>query len=328
MLERLPVRVLAVSGLVAPAAVMLLGLAVTAGGCAKEGEMAAPAPMSMAARLPVTSGHAKLGRRDLAARTLTAFANTGSVERRRGNGTGERVTPFEQLLGDGDRPLAMNGLCPPDMASVDDLYCVDKFEASLVEILPNGEERAWSAFMPVEGHTVRAVSEPHVYPQAYISGNQAAEACARSGKRLCKPREWTKACMGPSQVQYGYGAKDEPNRCNDHGRSPVVARYGGHANLGERGQWDWEKMNDPQLNQMERTLAKSGEYEGCTNDYGVHDMVGNIHEWVADPAGTFQGGYYQDVHENGDGCSYKTTAHAAWYHDYSTGFRCCADVAP
>ena len=85
-------------------------------------------------------------------------------------------------------------------------------------------------------------------------------------------------------------------------------------------------MNDPRLNELEGTLAKTGTHEGCTNGYGVYDMVGNIHEWVADPNGTFQGGYYQDTHLNGEGCTYKTMAHAAWYHDYSTGFRCCADA--
>ena len=58
-------------------------------------------------------------------------------------------------------------------------------------------------------------------------------------------------------------------------------------------------------------------------------MVGNLHEWVADPSGTFYGGYYQDVSSkgHGEGCGYLTTAHEARYHDYSTGFRCCADVA-
>ena len=67
-------------------------------------------------------------------------------------------------------------------------------------------------------------------------------------------------------------------------------------------------------------------HDGCTNGYGVYDMVGNIHEWVDDPAGTFQGGYYLDVEQNGDGCGYRTDAHNVTYHDYSTGFRCCADV--
>ena len=28
---------------------------------------------------------------------------------------------------------------------------------------------------------------------------------------------------------------------------------------------------------------------------------------------------------NGDGCTYRTAAHEFTYHDYSTGFRCCAD---
>ena len=92
--------------------------------------------------------------------------------------------------------------------------------------------------------------------------------------------------------------------------------------------WGPVKMNNPALNQVPGTLAKSGEHEGCTNGYGVYDMVGNLHEWVADTTGTFQGGYYLDTHLNGDGCSYKTTAHDFGYHDYSTGFRCCADVAP
>ena len=54
-------------------------------------------------------------------------------------------------------------------------------------------------------------------------------------------------------------------------------------------------------------------------------MVGNLHEWVMSARPTFRGGYYLDTHLNGDGCAYRTTAHGAAYHDYSTGFRCCAD---
>jgi formylglycine-generating enzyme required for sulfatase activity len=84
-------------------------------------------------------------------------------------------------------------------------------------------------------------------------------------------------------------------------------------------------MNDPRLNQTPRTLAKTGEFARCTNGSGVFDMVGNLHEWVMSPHPTFRGGYYLDTHLNGDGCAYRTTAHAAAYHDYSTGFRCCAE---
>jgi hypothetical protein len=82
-------------------------------------------------------------------------------------------------------------------------------------------------------------------------------------------------------------------------------------------------MNDPRLNQMENTVEATGAAAACTNEYGVTDMVGNVHEWADD--GAFHGGYYLDTKINGEGCDYKTTAHAKSYYDYSTGFRCCAD---
>ena len=91
----------------------------------------------------------------------------------------------------------------------------------------------------------------------------------------------------------------------------------------------WTKLNDPRLGQVPGALALTGEHAACTNGYGVVDIVGNLHEWVAtDPAaahGTFAGGYYLDTTINGDGCDYKTQAHAHEYHDYSTGFRCCSE---
>jgi formylglycine-generating enzyme len=232
-------------------------------------------------------------------------------------------TPVEAVLKPGDRPLAMNGLCPPDMASVDDRFCVDKYEASLLEVMPSGEERAWPYYLPVEGHVVRAVSEKGVYPQGYISEKQAKEACGRSGKRLCKASEWKKACQGPEPKKFGYANEQKRGVCNDHGISGMGKLFSADAARGNI--FVFEKMNDPRLNQLEGTLAETGSHEGCTNGYGVQDMVGNLHEWVDDPDGTFQGGYYLDVTQNGDGCGYRTDAHEAWYHDYSTGFRCCAD---
>ncbi len=234
-------------------------------------------------------------------------------------------TPVENRLPEGDRPLPMNGLCPPDMASVDDRFCVDKYEASLVEVLANGQEEAYPYYLPVEGHTVRAVSQKGVYPQGYISGVQAAAACRASGKRLCKPTEWRTACKGPERQKFGYANEQHRGTCNDNGRSPMGLFYGRDINEGTA--WVFGKMNDSRLNQTPGTLAETGSHEGCTNGYGVYDMVGNLHEWVDDPAGTFQGGYYLDVTQNGDGCGYRTDAHEFAYHDYSTGFRCCADVA-
>jgi len=313
----------------APAALLAWGASAIAG-CAEgtSGTAADVHPSSVAARYPVGQAHPHREQNARIARTLSDLSDGTRLFAMNDSQNGTALAPFEDLLSDKDRPLEPNGLCPPDMASIGDRFCVDKYEASLVEMLDNGDERAWSPYQSVEGHVVRAVSDPGVVPQAYVSEVQAIEACSLSGKRLCRPAEWRKACMGPEPTTYGYGQDNEPGRCNDSGRSPVAALYGATSDLGDRAQWNWDHMNDPALNQLDNTVAKTGSHDRCTNGYGVYDMVGNLHEWVADPNGTFQGGYYQDTHINGDGCSYKTMAHEAAYHDYSTGFRCCADVAP
>lgn len=316
-----------VLGVAVPALAVLLAVAETTGGCTLEetthGRSEVVGKPEVSARLPAEYTKLSFHSDTRAARTLVGLGGE-SFFGGRGRRPGE--TPFEQLLGKGDEPVPNNGLCPPDMASINDIYCVDRYEASLLEILPNGDERTFSSYAPLDGHVVRAVSEPGVYPRGYVSAVQAEQACGRSGKRLCKPAEWRNACMGPKHQTYGYSSGSEPGRCNDHGRSPMGVVYAGES-LGPREKWDWDRMNAPELNQVEGTLARSGEHAGCTNEYGVYDMVGNLHEWVADPDGTFQGGYYLDTQLNGEGCTYRTTAHSARYHDYSTGFRCCADVA-
>jgi formylglycine-generating enzyme required for sulfatase activity len=210
------------------------------------------------------------------------------------------------------------------MAEVDARFCVDRWEGSLVELLADGSEQPWDAYRAIEaGHKLRAVSRANVVPQGYISGKQAADACAEAGKRLCAPVEWRMACEGPEQHKFGYGDDRVSGRCNDQGRSPMLHFYPQF--MDPESPVSGKAMNDPRLNQLEGTLALTGAHEGCTNDYGVYDMVGNLHEWTSDPNGTFQGGYYLDTHRNGDGCRYRTAAHDFSYHDYSTGFRCCAD---
>ncbi len=239
-----------------------------------------------------------------------------------------RVAPDDEGLGAASLYLRghlprVRESCPENMANVEGRFCVDRYEASLVEILANGDERPYSPFETVEGHVVRAVTSRGVFPHGYISEVQAKDACARSGKRLCKPAEWRQACMGPRHATFGYGNARVSGRCNDHGVSPMLSVL--RMRTDHPREWTHDRMNDPRLNQAPHTLARAGEHSECTNGYGVYDMMGNLHEWVDDPAGTFQGGYYLDTHLNGDGCTYRTVAHGPAYHDYSTGFRCCAD---
>jgi hypothetical protein len=90
----------------------------------------------------------------------------------------------------------------------------------------------------------------------------------------------------------------------------------------------YEGMDSPLFNQLPDTLRPTGTSTECVSPDGAYDMVGNLHEWIDDPSGTFKGGFYLDTQINGEGCKYATTAHAFGYHDYSTGFRCCLDPEP
>ncbi len=202
-------------------------------------------------------------------------------------------------------------------------YCVDRYEASLVLVGPKGHERPFSPYETVNGRHVRAVSRRSAVPQAYISRNEADVACRASHKRLCTEAEWTTACRGKKPTAFPYGDERREGYCNDAGVSPLATFY---PDLGPEAHGP-VAMNDPRLNALPGTVAPSGHHAHCKSSWGTYDMVGNVHEWVHDPAGTFLGGYYLDTHINGDGCAYKTVAHDADYHDYSTGFRCCADVA-
>ncbi len=220
--------------------------------------------------------------------------------------------------------LEVMSLCPPNMSLVTHgklRVCIDRWEASLVEIGKSGEETPHSPYVTpntAHGMKIKAVSLPGVVPQAYVSKYQANIACRAAGKRLCTGEEWFVACEGTTRTTYPYGNKENRKACNTHGKNPMPML------LGTNKTYMWgSAMHHPLLNTFPGTLAKTGQFEQCVNDYGLYDMVGNLHEWTSD--GDFRGGYYRDDKNNAPGCRYKTTAHGGTYSDYSTGFRCCAD---
>ena len=221
--------------------------------------------------------------------------------------------------------------CPDDSALVASdagSVCVDLYEAALVEQRADGTESAWPWYTPVDdidASALRAVPAKGIFPQGYISQEQAAAACERSSKRLCTEAEWTAACRGQPthDYVYPYGDTYESGRCNEGHESPIILLYGPNADFSS------EELNDPRCDQEDGGLAHGGAYSECVSSYGAFDMHGNLHEWISDVSedghGAFLGGYFVDAKINGPGCEYKTTAHATTYHDYSTGFRCCAD---
>ncbi len=224
-----------------------------------------------------------------------------------------------------DDDTAPPGPCPAEMVLVEHealRFCIDRWEGVCDEVLAEGGTQPWSPYQAVDDVDVVARSEGGVVPQGYISGDQAAAACAAAGKRLCTSEEWLLACQGPQVLTWPYGASAQPGVCNDDYPSHPVIDYFGTS---DTWVWTYESMNDPGINQMDGTVAPTGEHSGCVSAFGVFDLVGNLHEWVEDVDGTFRGGFYVDVELNGPGCTYRTTAHDRGYHDYSTGFRCCGE---
>lgn len=251
-------------------------------------------------------------------------SNVGSIER----AIASYAPPRPHAVVEGSLPAPHPGSrCPSDMALVGARFCVDKYEGSLVEKHADGTTRPHSPYqtpVAVDGTVYVARSVAGVVPQGYISAQQAQGACKAAGKRLCEPVEWRAACGGTEGFAFPYGPARVPGKCHDSGATPMLTY---HADTMKRG-WGREELNDPRNNQLEGGIAKTGAYPECVNDEGAFDMVGNLDEWTADPNGTFQGGFWLDTSQHGDGCAYRTIAHAYDYHDYSTGFRCCADVTP
>jgi sulfatase modifying factor 1 len=232
--------------------------------------------------------------------------------------------------------------CPSEMTAVGEV-CIDRYEARLLRKKDDGSLVGHPPYLRPSTGTFVARSEPGVRPQAYISRNEAESACSNAGKRLCSVTEWYRACRGPSDTTYPYGAKFVAGRCNVgkahllsivHGSNPRAWLYDEH-------------FNDPELDQRPGFLAPTAEYSECVSTYGAYDLVGNLHEWVSDPVdasilsklplteglarrlrsnsgkGIFMGGFFSTTNQHGRGCEFVTMAHEPAYHDYSTGFRCC-----
>lgn len=212
-----------------------------------------------------------------------------------------------------------SGGCPDGMVAAAD-FCVDRYESFVVEVLPDGREAPWSPYLNPGNLPIRAKSAAGAVPQGYINGVQAARACYEAGKRLCRPDEWLRACRGEAETIYPYGNTREPGVCNgSRARHPAFELYG------TTDDWIWGALDNACLNQLPDGLARTGEHPGCVTEEGAYDLMGNLHEWIDDPEGTFLGGFYVNTWGNGEGCKYHTRAHGVTYWDYSTGFRCCAD---
>jgi sulfatase modifying factor 1 len=256
------------------------------------------------------------------------------------------------------------GHCPPEMVWIRREFCIDRYEASLVDERtgqalspyyhprPHAVRREYERALERRARSIRAlegtelgkttpvepppeweleaaslapvaVSARGVTPSGYLSGEVAAAACSRAGKRLCTATEWVTACRGEKNRKFPYGPAFDGAACNvDRATHPARLLHG-NASIGHL---------DPRLNQLHEPgaeeglalLRRTGETPSCRSEWGddaVYDMVGNLDEWIEDPDGTFLGGFYaRKTHE---GCDSRVEVHGFDYYDYSLGVRCC-----
>jgi formylglycine-generating enzyme len=145
---------------------------------------------------------------------------------------------------------------------------------------------------------------------------EAKASCESIGKRLCTAQEWTFACEGEDVKPYPYGdgLHRDDTACNIDKPSmdPSTPRS------------EWHKHY---------SAVPSGSMDKCVSWAGVHDMTGNVDEWVHNVGGRpdgdpyysgLKGGYWGPVRTR---CRPMTTVHGPDFSFYQIGFRCCRDAA-
>ncbi len=169
-------------------------------------------------------------------------------------------------------------------------------------------------------------NRPGEKPRVLTSWTNAKKLCEAEGKRLCTEDEFNFACEGPEMKPYVYGftrdAKtcniDKPYRYPDHSRT--MLEYDACL-LDERCRAELERLDQRE---------PIGERTSCVSWSGVHDLNGNVNEWVEIPGekapnrSGLKGGWWGPVRSR---CRPTVTFHKESDYGYEAGFRCCGDVS-
>lgn len=195
--------------------------------------------------------------------------------------------------------------CPPGTVAFDG-YCMDKYEAPNV-----------------------AGEKPFAYSTAQDGEKWCREERAKgtdwAGRfRLCKDVEWNAACRSKDGRRFPYGTTYKKGTCNDDKQWRVP---------------DWNLLAQyPKIPAIRHAQAlyqgePSGSRAECVSPEGVHDLTGNVAEWVVRTQANntnyghvMKGCYWVGCYANSTpDCSFANNAHPGSFRSYEVGFRCCAD---
>lgn len=226
------------------------------------------------------------------------------------------------LIGLGLTSLGGEGkkaVCPSDMVLVE-VTCVDRYE------WPNKKGARPAVAMS---------AVPSIFDKDKTSHNAEA-LCKSVGKRMCEMGEWVSACRGKKKADYPFGRK-LPDRARTKAKDTPCNYARWYRKPDPDKVFRRDKKELERLNQSDR----SGDRAKCTSASGAQDMMGNVEEWIHCPRWMSKSGA-NCVGSKKDGdqvcyclagrywsapvkCGEMIAGHAAAYHDYETGFRCCAD---
>lgn len=222
----------------------------------------------------------------------------------------ERSCPGGMVLVEGDQCLNVEQKCLRFLDEPTQLQCAE-FEPPHC----SGRRRHMAVCVDRYEYPNRA----GVSPMVMVSWYEARRMCASQGKRLCTESEWTFSCEGPEFRPYPYGLRRDRNACRiDYQPSGP----------------DRARLRDPRtvVDESARLYGAvpSGTMPGCVTWAGVHDMTGNVDEWVVNEDGVpfnsaLKGGWWGPIRAR---CRPATIAHNETFVYYQIGFRCCADPTP
>lgn len=226
-------------------------------------------------------------------------------------------------------PRASDG-CPDDMLAVQGRYCNEVYEPC--ERWADNDRDQCLAFVQRPHCTGQRVAmsfcmdryewpnREGALPSVMVSYVEAEALCASRGRRLCTEDEWTFACSGEELLPYPYGRERSADACT----IDLFARAPNKPLLHSSDRATREA-------EVERTYmaTPSGSRPRCVSPFAVHDMTGNVDEWVRSTADWGQpsglmGGFWGHVRNR---CRAVTRAHGPLFRYYQIGFRCCRDRA-